>query len=139
METTIKINTDSITPEFIEVIQKLFPHETVQFTIQSANETDYILSNPVFTKVLQDRIAAYEAKNELITVKMSEAEYKAYQLYLESIKVMLNARKKVPQKSSLAKYLANAGNSKELEAGMEDVKAGRITYIDPENLWENIK
>lgn len=139
METTIKINTDSITPEFIEGIKRLFPHKTVEFTIQPADETDYILSNPVFTQVLQDRIAAYEAKNELITVKMSETEYKAYQLYLESIKVMLNARKKVPQKSSLAEYLANAENIKELEAGMEDVKAGRITYIDPENLWGNIK
>ena len=139
METTIKINTDSITPEFIERIKKLFPHKTVEITIQPADETDYILSNPVFTQVLQDRIAEYEAKNELITVKMSEVEFKAYQLYLESIKVMLNAGKKVSQKSSLAEYLANAENSKELEAGMEDVKAGRITYIDPKNLWENIK
>ena len=139
METTIKINTDSITPEFIEGIQKLFPHKFVEITIQSSDETDYIQSNPTFAKVLQERITAYEAKNELITVKMSEVEYKAYQLYLESIKVMLKAGKKVSQKSSLAEYLANAENSKELEAGMEDVKAGRITYIDPENLWENIK
>ncbi len=139
METTIRINTDSITPGFIEVIKKLFPHKTVEITIQPADETDYIVSNPVFTQVLQDRIVAYEAKNEPITVKMSEVEYKAYQLYLESIKVMLNAGKKVSQKSSLAEYLADAENSKELEAGMEDVKAGRITYIDPKNLWENIK
>ena len=78
METTIKINTDSITPEFIEGIKKKFPHKTVEITIQPANETDYILSNPVFAQVLQDRIAEYEAKNELITVKMSEVEYKAY-------------------------------------------------------------
>ena len=70
---------------------------------------------------------------------MSEVEYKAYQLYLESIKVMLNAGKKVSQKSSLAEYLANAENSKELEAGIEDIKAGLFTYIDPENLWESIK
>lgn len=70
---------------------------------------------------------------------MSDVEYKAYQLYLESIKVMLNAGKKVSRKSSLAEYMANAENSKELEAGIEDVKAGRITYIDPKNLWEDIK
>jgi hypothetical protein len=139
METTIKVNTDSITIEFIERIIKLFPHKTVEITILPADETDYILSNPVFTQVLQDRIAEYEAKNELITVKMSEVEYKAYQLYLESIKIMLNAGKKVSPKSSLAEYLANAENSKELDAGIEDVKAGRITYIDPENVWESIK
>jgi hypothetical protein len=139
METTIKINTDSITPEFIEGIKKLFPHKTVEITVQPVNETEYILSNPVYAKVLKDRTSEYEAKNELITVKMSEVEYKAYQLYIESIKVMLNAAKKVSQKSSFAEYLANAENSKELEAGMDDVKAGRITYIDPKNLWENIK
>ena len=62
METTIKINTDSITLEFIEGIKKLFPHKTVEISIQPADETDYILSNPVFAQVLQDRIAEYEKK-----------------------------------------------------------------------------
>lgn len=61
METTIKINTDSITQEFIEGIKKLFPHQTVEITIQPADETEYILNNPAFTKVLEDRIAEYEA------------------------------------------------------------------------------
>ncbi len=62
METTIRINTDSITPEFIEGIKKLFPHKTVEITIQSVDETDYILSNPTFSKVIQDRIAEYELR-----------------------------------------------------------------------------
>ena len=75
----------------------------------------------------------------MVTVKMTEIEYKAYQLYLKSIKVMLEAGKNASKKSSLGEYLANSENTKELDAGMEDVKAGRITYIDPENLWENIK
>lgn len=65
MEKTITINTDAITPEFIERIKKLFPHKTVEISIQPADETDNILSNPVFTKVLEDRIAEYEAKNRL--------------------------------------------------------------------------
>jgi len=75
----------------------------------------------------------------MVTVKMTEMEYKAYQLYLKSIKVMLKAGKIVSQKSSLDEYLDNSENSSELEAGLEDVKAGRITYIDPENIWASIK
>lgn len=75
----------------------------------------------------------------MISVQMTEVEYKAYQLYLKSIKVMLKEGKNVSRKSSLGEYLADAEYSKELEAGLEDVKTGRITYIDPENIWENIK
>lgn len=72
METTIKINTDAITPEFIEGIKMLFPHKTIEINIQPADETDYILSNPVFTQVLQDRITAYEAKKQVISLKADE-------------------------------------------------------------------
>jgi hypothetical protein len=72
METIIRINTDSLTIEFIEGIKKLFPHKTVEITIQPADETEYILSNPAYAKVLQDRIEAYEAKKELISVKEDE-------------------------------------------------------------------
>jgi hypothetical protein len=72
METTFKINTDSITPEFIEGIKKLFPHKTVEITIQPADETEYILSNPVFSKVLQDRIAEYEVKKLVISLKADD-------------------------------------------------------------------
>jgi hypothetical protein len=72
METTIIINTDAITPEFIEGIKNLFPHKTVEITIQPADETEYILSNPGFTKVLQDRIAEYESKKQVISLKASE-------------------------------------------------------------------
>jgi len=75
----------------------------------------------------------------MVTVKMTEMEYKAYQLYLKSIKVMLKAGKIVSQKSSLDEYLANPENSNEFEAGLKDVNAGRITYIDPEKIWESIK
>ena len=72
METTIIINTDSITPEFIEGIKKFFPHKTVEITIQPADETDNILCNPVFTKVLEDRIAQYDQKKEVITLKSTD-------------------------------------------------------------------
>ena len=72
METTFKINTDSITPEFIEGIKKLFPHKTIEITIQPADESEYILSNPVFTQELQDRIAEYEEKKQVITLKADD-------------------------------------------------------------------
>lgn len=72
METTFKINTDSITPDFIEGIKLLFPHKTVEITIQSADETEYILSKPVYAQVLQDRIAEYEAKKQVISLKTDD-------------------------------------------------------------------
>ncbi len=72
METTFKINTDSITPDFIEGIKLLFPHKTVEITIQPADETEYILSNPVYAQVLQDRIAEYEAKKQVISLKTDD-------------------------------------------------------------------
>jgi hypothetical protein len=72
METTIKINTDLLTPDFIEGIKKLFPHKTVEITIQPADETEYILSNPVYAQVLQERIETYKAKKEVISIKENE-------------------------------------------------------------------
>jgi len=72
METTIRINTDAITMDFIHGIKKLFPHKTVEITIQPADETEYILSNPVLTKVLQDRIADYEATKQVITINEND-------------------------------------------------------------------
>ena len=75
----------------------------------------------------------------MVTVTMTEVEYKAYVLYLKSIKIMLKAEKGASRKSLMDKYLAEPENSNEIEAGLEDVKAGRITYIDPENIWESIK
>lgn len=72
METTFKINTDSLTPEFIENIKMLFPHKTVEITIQPADETEYILSNPVFSQVIQDRIVEYESKKQVISLKADD-------------------------------------------------------------------
>ena len=75
----------------------------------------------------------------MITVKMTEIEYEAYLLYLKSIRIMLNEKKDASKTHSLDKYLADPENRKELEAGLEDIKSGRITYVDPENIWESIK
>ncbi len=72
METTFKINTDAITNDLILAIKNLFPHKTVEITIQPADETEYILSNPVFTQVLEDRIAAYEQKKQVISLKADD-------------------------------------------------------------------
>lgn len=72
METTIRINTDSITPDFIDGIKKLFPHKIVEITIQPADATDYILSNPEYTKVLEERIEEYESKKKAISLKADD-------------------------------------------------------------------
>lgn len=75
----------------------------------------------------------------MITVKMTKAEYEAYLLYLRSIEVMRNAKKGESENSLLDEYLSDPVNVKEIEAGLEDIKAGRISYVDPDNLWESIK
>ncbi|MEO6721866.1 MAG: hypothetical protein ABIN67_15970 [Ferruginibacter sp.] len=62
METTIRINTDMLSVDIVEGIKRMFPHKTVDIIIQSADDTDYILSNPAFSNELQDRINEYQAK-----------------------------------------------------------------------------
>jgi len=72
METTIKINTDALTPEFLDGIKKLFPHKTVEIIIQDSDTTDYILNNPAYNQALQERIEKYNSKKEVIILKASE-------------------------------------------------------------------
>ena len=72
METTIRINTDQLTPEIIEGIKKMFPHRIVNIIIQPADDTEYILNNPAYASELQERISAYESKKELIKLKGDE-------------------------------------------------------------------
>jgi len=69
METTIRINTDELTQEVIEGIKKMFPHKTVDITIQSADATEYILTNPAYASELQERIETYNSKKETISLK----------------------------------------------------------------------
>lgn len=72
METTIRINTDMLTMDIVEGIKRMFPHKTVEITIQPSDDTDYILSNPEYAKELQERIMRYEAKKETMVVKPEE-------------------------------------------------------------------
>ncbi len=72
METIIRINTDLITPEIVEGIKKLFPHKTVDITIQSADDTEYIMGNPLYANELHERIEAYKNKKEVIFLKPEE-------------------------------------------------------------------
>ncbi len=59
-------------PDIVEAIKKLFPHQTVEISIQPADETDYILSNPAYANELNERIADYNQKKETIQVKSNE-------------------------------------------------------------------
>ena len=72
METTIRINTDLLTPEIMEGIKKMFPHKTVDIIIQSADDTEYILGNPSYANELQERIESYKRKREVIFLKPEE-------------------------------------------------------------------
>ena len=72
METTIRINTDMLTADIVDGIKKMLPHKTVDIIIQSADDTDYIISNPAYAQELQERIAEYQTKKEVIAVKQDE-------------------------------------------------------------------
>jgi hypothetical protein len=72
METTIRINTDMLNSDIIEGIKKMFPHKTVEITVQPVDETDYILSNPAYANELHERITEYNAKKQVISVKPDE-------------------------------------------------------------------
>ena len=66
METTIRINTDMLTMDIMEGIKKMFPHKTIEITVPPADDTDYILSSPAYTKELQDRISSYKQKSNIV-------------------------------------------------------------------------
>jgi hypothetical protein len=72
METTIRINTDMLTGDIIESIKKMFPHKMVEISIQPSDDTDYIKSNPAYEAELKERIADYEARKQVLTVKADE-------------------------------------------------------------------
>ena len=69
METSIRINTDNLSLEIIEGIKAMFPHKIVEITIQPADETEYILSNPKYAQELMERIQEYDAKKQTISVE----------------------------------------------------------------------
>lgn len=50
----------------------MFPHKTVDITIQSADATEYILTNPAYASELQERIETYNSKKETISLKAEE-------------------------------------------------------------------
>jgi hypothetical protein len=72
METTIRINTDDLTSDIIEGIKKMFPHKTVEITVQPADETEYILSDPEYALELKERIEQYDTKKQTIILKVDE-------------------------------------------------------------------
>jgi hypothetical protein len=72
METTIRIHTDQLTADIIEGIKKMFPHKTVEITVQPADETENILLNPAFAAELASRIEDYKVRNEGIRLRAEE-------------------------------------------------------------------
>lgn len=72
METTIRINTDMLTQDIMDGIKKMFPHKTVDITIQDADDTEYILGNPAYARELNERISEYNAKKEVIAIKAND-------------------------------------------------------------------
>lgn len=72
METIIRINTDNLSSDIIDGIKKMFPHKTVEITVQSADETEYILDNPAYANELRERIEEYKVRQNGITLKSDD-------------------------------------------------------------------
>lgn len=72
METVIRINTDEIGVDLIEGLKKLFPHKTVEITVQAADDTEYILGNPAYANDILQRINEYNSKKQTISIKAEE-------------------------------------------------------------------
>ena len=66
MSSTININTDDLTPDFIDRIKKLFPHKEVEILIYEQDDTDYLLSSEANKKHLLDAVKRVENKEGLI-------------------------------------------------------------------------
>ncbi len=64
METIIRIHSDNLSADIIESIKKMFPHKNIEITIQPADETEYILSDPGYTQELMERIEEYNTKQK---------------------------------------------------------------------------
>jgi hypothetical protein len=75
----------------------------------------------------------------MVTVQMTEMEYKAYLLFLKSIEIMQNTEQEKVNQPAIEHHFSDEKIRKEFEMGLEDVEAGRITFIDPENIWQSIK
>lgn len=74
----------------------------------------------------------------MITAKMTEAEHKAYLLYLKSIEIMQIAGEKASESDSLKQLQSEKVFYQDLKAAISEVNEGKVTYIDPDNLWESI-
>ncbi len=68
MSSTININTDDLTPDFIDRIKKLFPHKEVEILIYEQDDTDYLMSTEANKKHLLDAVKRIENKEGLIDI-----------------------------------------------------------------------
>lgn len=71
MSSTININTDDLTPDFIDRIKKLFPHKEVEILIYEQDDTDYLMRTEANKKHLLDAVKRVENKEGLIDMDPS--------------------------------------------------------------------
>ncbi len=50
----------------------MFLHKNIEITIQPADETEYILSDPEYAQELMERIEEYNSKQRIISIKADE-------------------------------------------------------------------
>jgi len=55
MFSTYTLDTEELTPQFINVLQQTYPHKRIEIFVQEArDETEYLLEDPQLLKAVQE-------------------------------------------------------------------------------------
>jgi len=77
MYTVYRVNTDELTPDFLDALKTLFKHKTIEIAVCEAeqmeqDETAYLLSNPANRKRLLEAIENVANRRDLVTLNVAE-------------------------------------------------------------------
>ena len=67
MYTTYQLNSNDLTPEFIEIIKTTFKDKEIEIAVYSIDETEYLLHSPKNKEILLRRIADIKNNINVIT------------------------------------------------------------------------
>ena len=73
MYSTYTLNSDELTPQFIEVLQQTYPKKRIEISVHEASETEYLLSSPSNQTQLEKSIDDIEHGRNLIHFETLEA------------------------------------------------------------------
>lgn len=73
MYTTYQINTNDLTPDFIEILKRTYKDKEIEIAVSEIDETDYLLRSPKNREILISRID--DIKNGINIVSTNTEEF----------------------------------------------------------------